>query len=710
MTMDNAWGTGRSFMTAAYIDVPGTEMEWITGNRITDRPGFWGPPSDGDLLLMRAFTGTKPYLLLMNARFEFMDARVTERYFLYSLFYGMFPGFFSHNASSSTHYFRNPEWYNRDRNLFRRYLPLIKDVADAGWRPEILARVSDPDVLVERYGPGDEGVTFFTLRNVSAENRKAYLSFDPADFGLKTGDLTVWDPDGHRTLEFAVDKGEANLDLPLEPGEIRTVAVGTLPARVGWELGRGLELVGLCRRTFENLVLKGDMDKSAAGAAVEPLSAREGDLEGLLKDGGSPNNEFLADLAGLYGDLRETEDRISATGDPKVADRVRCRLRQAATSLGAATAAATGVETALKPSNLILASEKSKRMLTVVNNGPKAIRIDSLELLPEPPLTARLDGSFEPAELAPGDSLEVPVTFSLPKTAPLGRDIGLGAVFAANTDRPVVLGGWYWCRTVKPVEEELRLIDIEPSGSNFKLELDFTNRSDEPTYFHFDFKRPAGWTGYPLPNVATMVPGSGQKFECIIRAPENSRPGRYGIKIEMTPDRNNGLPQKSMELVYAPERMNLLRNPGFEESRRDTLEDWSGDPSSYSLDYLRMVRGGASLYIEHEDPGESTVLSQTVELNQSKPRPLYVRGFCRAEGTSIPGQWASAVRVTLEYYDGVRRGENILHFHGKDFDWRVLDGVLTPERAVRRAEFSVVFRGSATGKIWYDNLYLTELK
>jgi hypothetical protein len=70
----------------------------------------------------------------------------------------MFPGFFSHNASQG-HYFTRPELYDRDRDLFQKYMPLCKVVAEAGWQPVTHARVDRPDVYVERFG--DEYLTIF---------------------------------------------------------------------------------------------------------------------------------------------------------------------------------------------------------------------------------------------------------------------------------------------------------------------------------------------------------------------------------------------------------------------------------------------------------------------------------------------------------------------------------------------------------------------
>src|SRR5664280_1225834 len=75
-----------------------------------------------------------------------------------SLAYGMFPGFFSQNASEG-HYFSQPKLYNRDRDLFKKYVPLCKLVAEAGWRPVTGAKSDDPKVYVERFG--DKYLTVF---------------------------------------------------------------------------------------------------------------------------------------------------------------------------------------------------------------------------------------------------------------------------------------------------------------------------------------------------------------------------------------------------------------------------------------------------------------------------------------------------------------------------------------------------------------------
>lgn len=143
------------------LEVMGTETDW-------NRQGRWQPMSDADLLYRRALCKGKPYCFLMNTQFENFPPEKVEKYMKRSLAYGMFPGFFSHNASQGQ-YFRRPELYERDRPLFKKYVPLCKMVAEAGWEPVTGARSSDERVYVERFGSG--AAHYLTVFNDSHRRR-----------------------------------------------------------------------------------------------------------------------------------------------------------------------------------------------------------------------------------------------------------------------------------------------------------------------------------------------------------------------------------------------------------------------------------------------------------------------------------------------------------------------------------------------------------
>ena len=194
---------------APLLDVMGIEVNWL------DSHGNWNPEDDATLNYRRTLSAKKPYLLLMNTDFNKFTPDYVERYFQRCLFYGMFPSLFSANAADHA-YWETPAWYNRDRPLFKKYIPLIKTVSAAGWEPVTFARSSNPVVFVERFG-----THFFTLRNDSPTPQTATITLDAAALGLKTSlrvrnlltskEIPIESNNGTLRFNFALDKEETAL-------------------------------------------------------------------------------------------------------------------------------------------------------------------------------------------------------------------------------------------------------------------------------------------------------------------------------------------------------------------------------------------------------------------------------------------------------------------------------------------------------------------
>jgi hypothetical protein len=187
---------------APMLDVMGTETNWNPG-------GTWRPMSDAELLYRRALCKGKPFCFLMNTRFEDFSHKRVELYMKRALAYGMFPGFFSHNASQG-HYFSRPELYNRDRPLFKKYVPLCKLVAEAGWEPITLARSSDQKVYLERFGD-----RYLTVFNDSGDRQTASIRtempMESSSRELLSSRPIIWD-NGKTTLTLDPE-GVAVIDL-----------------------------------------------------------------------------------------------------------------------------------------------------------------------------------------------------------------------------------------------------------------------------------------------------------------------------------------------------------------------------------------------------------------------------------------------------------------------------------------------------------------
>jgi hypothetical protein len=154
----------------------GTETDWLSD-------GQYRPASDAQMSLWRTMSGRKPYLLLMNTDYNLFTPDLVERYFQRSLFYGMWPGMFSHNAADYP-YWQNPKWYNRDRPLFKKYLPLVRRAAEAGWQPVTCAACDNGLVWIERFGPDAKGTVYLTLFNDTAARQSGRLRVETGRLGL----------------------------------------------------------------------------------------------------------------------------------------------------------------------------------------------------------------------------------------------------------------------------------------------------------------------------------------------------------------------------------------------------------------------------------------------------------------------------------------------------------------------------------------------
>jgi hypothetical protein len=165
---------------ADVFDYMGVETNWISGDSFV-------PDSDAHLNYRRSLSGQAPYGFLMNTNFDAMgtDSRV-ERYMQICAFYGIYPSFFSPDAANSP-YWENSTWYERDRAMFIKYVPLIRTLNKAGWEPLTFARTSNASVYIERYGRWPD--VYLALRNLGAAV-DVQVTFD-AELGLPAQDLVA---------------------------------------------------------------------------------------------------------------------------------------------------------------------------------------------------------------------------------------------------------------------------------------------------------------------------------------------------------------------------------------------------------------------------------------------------------------------------------------------------------------------------------------
>jgi len=77
------------------------------------------------------------------------------------------------------------KWYERDRPLFKKYIPLLRRLTAAGWQPLTHASCDNSNILVERFGPDAGGAMFLTLLNDTADAQIGTVTTDFKALGFK---------------------------------------------------------------------------------------------------------------------------------------------------------------------------------------------------------------------------------------------------------------------------------------------------------------------------------------------------------------------------------------------------------------------------------------------------------------------------------------------------------------------------------------------
>jgi hypothetical protein len=171
-------GHGWNPFATANLDLFGAELSWYASDaHNVDALDF-----------KRAISFQKPIVFLLNEGLN--DKAFTEApyhgyeiYFEKMLAYGFFPSFFSVDASNDP-YWKDHVKIENGRPFFRKYIPVIKEIAGAGWEPVTFATADRKELRVERFGNAFDKNIFFTVRNNGEEDVSCVLSIDLQKLGI----------------------------------------------------------------------------------------------------------------------------------------------------------------------------------------------------------------------------------------------------------------------------------------------------------------------------------------------------------------------------------------------------------------------------------------------------------------------------------------------------------------------------------------------
>lgn len=314
ITMMNG-AVGDSFYVIPWLDFLGEE----TGLRI--------PRADFNYI--RTVIYHKPFLTLLKGNYEQSIGRPEMELFMKRcLAYGVYPGFFDWPPSGlgpGGQYWNHPRYYERDRDLFRKYEPLCRNLAMAGWEPVTYARSSDPNVFVERYGPDKAGIVWLSALNEDSKAHPTTVTIEAKALGLDPKTLRAQDMVSGQTLALKQTAAGVTCDLNVEPDGVLAIQLATPEAAAKWQATQ-------CLETLDRGVTQRNVDADKPAIAVHwrpggPTYVREivGGKTALVFKPGSSMRQWAMLFQGNPQPLK-LKARVAAQGLTEGTATVRCNM------------------------------------------------------------------------------------------------------------------------------------------------------------------------------------------------------------------------------------------------------------------------------------------------------------------------------------------------------------------------------------------------
>ncbi|MDQ1296518.1 MAG: hypothetical protein QG611_496 [Bacteroidota bacterium] len=205
-------GHGWNPFAASNLDLFGAELSWYSsGDHNTEALDF-----------KRAISFQKPIVFLLNEGLNdeaFTRSPYTgyEIYFEKLMAYGFFPSFFSVDASNDP-YWRDEKKIENGRPFFKKYIPVIKKIAAAGWEPVTGAVCNSGSIRIERFGGTNE--IYFTVRNNGDQDKLCIVSLDLAELGIPRK-FSAFEMVNNQAVKIAHNK----LYLTIPSGRTRVIQI-----------------------------------------------------------------------------------------------------------------------------------------------------------------------------------------------------------------------------------------------------------------------------------------------------------------------------------------------------------------------------------------------------------------------------------------------------------------------------------------------------
>lgn len=673
LVMANGFGYGFPFH-AHWVDVGGNEIRWT---RQREDFAFF------DYRRMLAYR--KPFLSLNN---EFFDreftAEVAEDYFRWALFYGFLPSLFAPGAGSFGNYWNTPEFHNRDRHLFRRYIPLIVRLCEAGWEPITYAWSDNERVLVERFGRWSEGDLHFTVYNTTDTLQNVTIAIDAASLGLRSvRDLTVWVLTDLKPFPFAVGKTKLSrltilLNGTLAPHE--TAVLWLTPSQ----------------RVAPSMALLAQMHlRRAASKSQRRLRAPE-----MLRDATRQIAEVQPQAPSEWVQwLVRLQELASAWRQQHDGDNIAADFDEAQRIIGAIVREMLALQTDAVLPEKLAAGDTLRLPVDVRNAGKETVKESKL-------VVALSTTSSQIAEMSLGD-----LTPQALRRALLVLKVPEEWEGQKATLRLALEGTVGGARISLPIDEVSLLIlpplevSAVPFGGEPSILVRLSNNTGESRKVTIHVESPLEFAVRER-EVVLKARATTEVKLVAVKPPLEVQMGSAKVVVRWDGRRV----ERWVSLIALPVSNNLLRNGSFEDGDKLPLPNWSFYGVGYRLSE-DATDGKRSIFCESDNTQTLCGAMQAVALEQLKPVPVILHGFSKSEGvfpSSLGGDYS--LYLDARYADGTPLWGEIVPFGGVgDGQWEWGWRLIVPEKPLREAVVHALFR-YRRGQAWFDKVGLTELR
>ncbi|MFA4016262.1 MAG: hypothetical protein RUDDFDWM_001365 [Candidatus Fervidibacterota bacterium] len=691
--------------SAHWIDVGGNEIRWT---KMRDDYPFFD--------YRRFLAYRRPYLPLNNEDFEkVFTAELAKEYFDWALFYGFFPSCFSPTASHVGNYWNTPKFHNRDRHLFRIYIPLLRMLSSAGWNPITQAHPSghgmrwfdvfNSDVLVERFGDYATSQLFFTVHNRSEKTISETLQIDYKPLGIapkSDAELCIVEMLSGQLLNWDVDEMHIKVPINLARRSTLMLWLGRRSDILVWALKSACEFIST---SVERVPKSSEQEKlvTELGKTLELLSdAKKLALEGLAKLGKEGKYEKLLKLLSeAHGKLISLCEGYSGVPQSELPILKRAEvLTSCAIRLALGIRCLFNYQHSVSPGDVLIPSicfrhgmnsplsmVQSELALSTSSHG---IFARSFYTWRNVPPNTDCWGSYRlniPEWLKEGDTLSLELCM---RVQVAGVELQLRRSEELKVVKPYAMRS-----------------EIVSNSSGLLLLLSLTNNTSRGVKGRVSVKvdgrqLKVDEDSVTLPAFSTVD---------VIRKVDakDVEPGYHRAEVSIAFDSGLHLSDVS-SFIYVPPSDNLLSDGGFEQSR-SLGSVWSvkqGAQTKVSLDAKNAYAGKSSLSVVSQSENGSVVVSQSIPLKE--PKKAFVVSALSYTKVLYPSERSEscAIKLSMEM-PSKGKLEFTLPVDVDTGRWQLTHGVVFALDPITAISFSISLDGRA-GLILFDELFLAPIR